>query len=304
MRRYFVVPAIVVNVSLALTALPVAIETGARPWTAAVIANCILPGFIGLLMLKVWPRTPRRLWKFHVLSLACIVACIVYWEQLAPLLFTLAGVSTMLLYDLWYSRIPKRGSQIQLKQAIPSATLTNERGEQINTESWSHPTLALFYRGNWCPLCMAQISEIAGHYRELQQLGITTRLISPQPTGQTAKLAKRFDVPMSFYVDPKGEAAKQLGILHPAGVPAGVFYYKEKGLGTYPADTVLPTVLLTDADGMVRYLSVTDNYRVRPDPETFLAVARHVLSDSDSGSGQAPASNLDDQTRGNIEKHK
>jgi hypothetical protein len=38
------------------------------------------------------------------------------------------------------------------------------------------------------------------------------------------------------------------------------------------SDTVLPTVIIADADGRILYSDQTDNYRVRPDPEIFLRV--------------------------------
>ena len=40
----------------------------------------------------------------------------------------------------------------------------------------------------------------------------------------------------------------------------------------YEADTVLPTAVVTDASGRILLSDQTDNYRVRPEPETFLAI--------------------------------
>jgi len=73
------------------------------------------------------------------------------------------------------------------------------------------------------------------------------------PKTETRDLAARFDVPFRFLVDPGGRATRQLGI------PG------------YHPDTVLPTAVVTDADGRILLADQTDNYRVRPEPETFLA---------------------------------
>ena len=35
---------------------------------------------------------------------------------------------------------------------------------------------------------------------------------------------------------------------------------------------MLPTVLITDARGEIRYVDLADNYRVRPEPSVFLRV--------------------------------
>ncbi len=40
----------------------------------------------------------------------------------------------------------------------------------------------------------------------------------------------------------------------------------------YDSDTVLPTVIITDEKGKIIFVDLTDNYRVRPEPETFLQI--------------------------------
>ena len=80
------------------------------------------------------------------------------------------------------------------------------------------------------------------------------------------ELAARFDVPMIFLRDRDGMAAKQLGIAQKWGTPMGL-----QLLG-YESDTVLPTVILTDAQGRIIFSDQTDNYRVRPEPGVFEAL--------------------------------
>ncbi len=130
-----------------------------------------------------------------------------------------------------------------------------------------NPAVLLFYRGNWCPLCMAQISEIAARYREFVDLGITVWLISPQPEDMSRVLAERYDVPFVFLVDKDNKLATELAIAQPNGVPAGV-------ARDYPPDTVLPTLVVTGPSGTIVFSDQTDNYRVRPEPDVFLAILR------------------------------
>ena len=42
----------------------------------------------------------------------------------------------------------------------------------------------------------------------------------------------------------------------------------------YDSDTVMPTVIITGKDGKIVWTHETDNYRVRPEPDTFLEVLR------------------------------
>ncbi len=54
-----------------------------------------------------------------------------------------------------------------------------------------------------------------------------------------------------------------MGIVNADGTPAGMIGYE--------SDTVLPPVVVTDAEGRIVYADQTDNYRVRPTPDTVLA---------------------------------
>jgi peroxiredoxin len=131
------------------------------------------------------------------------------------------------------------------------------------------PTVWLFYRGNWCPLCMAQVGEIAARWRDVEALGAQVVLVSPQDEAHTRSLAARHGVAFRYLRDEGLEAARRLGIANDDGTPAGMIGYE--------SDTVLPTLVVTDGDGRIAYADQTDNYRVRPTPDTVLAALRGIV---------------------------
>jgi peroxiredoxin len=114
---------------------------------------------------------------------------------------------------------------------------------------------------------MAQIEEIAGRYQEMTDMGIKVALISPQPDEHTKNLAGMHDVPFHFLIDAENRFAESLGIAIDYGVPVGV-------MGGYAPNTVMPTVVVTNASGTIVFSDQTDNYRVRPEPDVFLAILR------------------------------
>ena len=186
----------------------------------------------------------------------------------AALLTAVIGLTTLIVYSYWYSDLPRGENAIlRMGQSLPAFELETEAGEKIQSTAFlGKPLLLLFYRGNWCPLCMAQIREVAAQYRELHERGVEVVLVSPQPHRYTRKLAAKFDVPFRFLVDPGNRAAQRLGIFAKDGLPAGL-----QVLG-YDTDTVWPTVIITNAGGEILFADLTDNYRVRPEPSTFLEV--------------------------------
>ncbi len=176
------------------------------------------------------------------------------------------------LYIKWYSIFEDRKSNEILKigNQLPKLDLQNSEKNTVNTSKFiGNPSIFLFYRGNWCPLCMAQIKEIASQYKELEKRNVNMVLISPQPHGNTKSLSQKFNLNFHFLVDEGNKVAKKLHILAKNGLPMGF-----QTLG-YDSDTVMPTVIITNKEGKIIFADLTNNYRVRPEPETFLKILDH-----------------------------
>ena len=177
-----------------------------------------------------------------------------------------------LAYVFWYSRFGKRTQNFEVGSFLPEFELEDTSKNKVASKSFlGKPTILMFYRGNWCPLCMAQIKEIASQYNELEKRGITMVLISPQPHHFSKSLAKKYNVNFQFLVDVDNKVVKQLEIFHKNGLPAGM-----QLLG-YKNDTVMPTILITDSKSKIIFADLTNNYRVRPEPETFFKILDNTL---------------------------
>lgn len=219
------------------------------------------------------PRTPRHPLGFSIicgLGLVMTMAASFRYGPAAGAIHVWAGGTLLgwLAYLRWYSVFRGRDSAaLRPGSRLPEFELESLHGELVSSASFSTaPHLLLFYRGNWCPFCTAQIEELAAAYQRLEKLGLKVILISPQSIGKAQSLASRFNVPMVFMRDRDNNAAKRLGIQHKWGTPMGL-----QAL-SYSSDTVLPTIILTDAKGNILYSVQTDNYRVRPDPKSFEAL--------------------------------
>ena len=180
----------------------------------------------------------------------------------------LAGVAGFFLYDFWYSSFGRRiNERLAPGEQLPRFTARDLEGREVSSDDLlGQPALFMFYRGNWCPFCRAQVKEIIGRYRELLDRGVRVALVSPGDHDLTRRVADIFNIPFNFWVDEDLAAARTLGIADVDGVPAGPLR------GRYGRDTVLPTVVITDARGRILFSDQTQNYRVRPEPEIFLRV--------------------------------
>jgi len=194
------------------------------------------------------------------------------YDQAAGLIHVWAAVTLVLwlIYLRWYSVFHDRDAQsLRVGSDLPEFRLESLEGHPVSSQSFkAKPHILLFYRGNWCPFCTAQIEELAVSYRQLEEKGFNVVLISSQSQKKNQALATRFDVPMIFLMDRDNAAAKQLGISHKWGTPMGM-----QLLG-YGSDTVLPTVILTNSEGRIIYTDQTDNYRVRPEPGFYESILK------------------------------
>ncbi len=251
-------------------------DTTQLAWWAALLA--VMPQLIFFINLFLRPvaRTSAVLgWIFVPVVLATGLLFysgshnLIAWASVVGI-----GWAGNLLYQFWFSRFGRVSNErLAVGQKLPAMSFYDTQKQLVQVNDLQGPLLLIFYRGNWCPLCVAQIKEVAEMYKALAERGIQALLISPQPEAMTQKLAKQFDVPMRFLADKDSVVAKSLGIYVANGTPAGL-----QVLG-FDNDTVMPTVILTDAAHQIIFVDETDNYRVRPEPELFLKIYdQHVRS--------------------------
>jgi peroxiredoxin len=229
--------------------------------------------FTGL-FLKPQARTSRNLNGFTLpVFIGLLVGLIGFIVNKNSLHFDLFVFFLLIIswitYLKWYSVFENRlnNSILKIGAKLPNFELENSNKLQISSSTFiGNFSIFLFYRGNWCPLCMAQIKEIVAQYKEIEKRGIHMILVSPQPHSFSEALAKKHKVPFHFLTDKNNTVAEKLGIFHKAGLPAGF-----QILG-YETDTVMPTVIITDKKEKIIYIDETDNYRVRPEPETFFNI--------------------------------
>lgn len=276
LKSAFIGPYMMATMALgAFAAWRIAHEGPTLGWSGVLFTTVPLLVTIAWIMLsRTVARTSNHLPTVGTLGVIGIAITVWSWiagsETFLPAVLATASFAGFVLYSYWYSHLDRsRPSNIKIGSRLPSFTVKDLDGTVLQSEKITErPTIILFYRGNWCPLCMAQIKELSARTRDFAAIDTRIALISPQPLAHTASLAKQHDPGLDFYVDEGNAAARSLGIADPDGLPMGM-----QALG-YASETVLPTLIITDWKGHVAWTHETDNYRVRPDPDTYLEVLR------------------------------
>ena len=246
-------------------------------WAGIGLILSALPLIIFLLYLvlfKKLARTSEHLLLVSVPSLiGYVMVFIVFYKNnsysnLIAMMLAMSAFLITFLYVYWYSNnVRQKTALLTCGKRLPEFAVQNTHGNQVNSSILQgNKALIFFYRGNWCPLCMAQINEIAASYKKFSDKNIDVMFISPQPSHNTQKLAKKFNLPFKFYTDLNNKSAKKLGISHVFGLPMGF-----QLLG-YESETVYPTVIAIDGKGVILYNDQAKNYRLRPEPEELLKI--------------------------------
>ena len=155
-------------------------------------------------------------------------------------------------------------------QRLPAFHAIDEQGNDLESEDLrGQPSVLLFVRGNWCPFCSRQVANLTKHYKSINDLGARLVLVTPKPLETTRRVAEFFEVEFEFWLDEKLAIARQLGIVQAHGVPSD--HQQE-----YGEDTVWPTSLVVDGDGVIRYASLSKMIADRPNPQKFVQVLESI----------------------------
>jgi len=154
---------------------------------------------------------------------------------------------------------------LQKGRPLPDFSAVDEEGNPVSSSDLlGKPAVLLFVRGNWCPFCTRQVEQLTGHYKEIIALGAVLIFVTPKPLETTKRVAEFFKVEFDYWLDDSLAIAKSLGLVLPAGVP-------NDSADEYGVDTVWPTAIITDAQGIIHYSRLSRLLFDRPSPETLLA---------------------------------
>lgn len=162
---------------------------------------------------------------------------------------------------------------------MPDGDLLDSSGEPTSLEATrgGKPAVVVFYRGAWCPYCNLTLKA----YQEQLLGSLTARgvaLIAVSPQRPDGSLSMRETNALTFDVlsDPGNQLATGLGILTSPGEGTAAAQGKlgldvaatnADGTNTLP----MPTVVVVNAGGTIRWIDVHPNYTTRTEPGEILA---------------------------------
>ena len=96
---------------------------------------------------------------------------------------------------------------------------------------------------------------------EAEKAGVEIVAVSPDPNARSHEMAQRLHLGYRFVADPDLAVTRRYGLVHARG-------------GQQGEDVPIPTTVVLDRDGVVRWLWISNNFQVRPDPNEVRRAVR------------------------------
>jgi peroxiredoxin len=170
---------------------------------------------------------------------------------------------------------------------IPDAPMLDAHGAPVSLRAaaGARPAVIVFYRGAWCPYCNLTLRTYQDQlYPALTERGIGLIAVSPQKPDGSLTAQEKNDLRFPVLTDAGNALARQLGILLPPRTQE--LRAAQETLGTdLPAinadgteNLPMPTVVLVDAEGRIRWIDIHPDYTTRTEVADILAAADSALS--------------------------
>lgn len=142
------------------------------------------------------------------------------------------------------------------------------------------PVLLKFFRGHWCPYCVAELRRWEAMRPALEALGVAIVTVCADRAEEIRAGRKKHGLRAVMLPDPTLALTDRWRLRNPRN-----FAPRPGMIIPLP----IPTTILVDADGVVRWIDQATDYMRRSDPERVLPVIRERLVESTAGRRVAAA---------------
>lgn len=162
----------------------------------------------------------------------------------------------------------------------PDFALPDQQGRTVSLyETLARgPVVLLFYRGEWCPYCCAQLRAMQLALPQLTAAGARLVAVSPELPDHSLSMAERNALDFDILSDRGAMVARSYGLVY--RVPDDMRdFYRDRGVDLgirhgcppgQPWHLPIPATYLLAPSGIVRFASIDADYTQRPEPQSLV----------------------------------
>ena len=226
-------------------------------------------GFIGALIIGI-ALSSTALWMEVTVGIA-----------IPAVLSILTGV--IFLWILTLRKTPLGDIKVKVGDTVfPFKSQTDANQPFDETAFQGKRTLLKFHRGAWCPYCCAELKQFEEMKPQLQQFKVDLVALSGDTVEDCKKHKVRDNLSHTLLADPNLTVVKQYGLEHQKalggnlGSTLTLFGIPFPMMMKFKSMSV-PTTLLIDESGVIRWIDQSADYRLRANEQTVMAAVRQVF---------------------------
>jgi len=214
------------------------------------------------------PPTVERMVAFAGLLLSA-VALLAHPGAVGYVVAGLVCAASGFFFSLTFaSGLPDQRAAVALGGRAPDFRALDSDGREFRLSALAGSRVLLkFFRGTWCPYCVADLRLWSERRGELRELGLKLVAVSHDTVDELSKFMRNRNWDMTLVADPDLEVIRRYNLQNHNFTPKrGPF-----------RDMAIPTTLLIDKDGTVLWMSQATDFRVRLHPGKVLDAVRAAL---------------------------
>lgn len=252
-------------------------DTALFVWSGVVLAVAVIVGFIVQISSAMMLVTP---WYLPVggTAAALLVAYATFrrrnWQRIGLVAVCLGLACLEWLFVLVLTVLPSYAGPVAAGGAFPAFRAELADGSEIRESFFQqHPaTAVVFYQGRWCPFCVTQLRELEAHQAEFERIKVPVLVVSIEDVQTAAQTQK--DFPHLVVVsDEQGGLSNAVQLINRGTAPGG-------------KDCAIPTIILVDRSGTVRWLHRPTRFIARPSASELVATIKQYGLDEAGMAGR------------------
>jgi peroxiredoxin len=160
----------------------------------------------------------------------------------------------------------------------PSFELPDQGGKIVRSDDLltRGPLVINFYRGRWCPYCVAELEEWQRQLPRVEAAGVSLVAISPQKQQHTYFTADQHQLRYPVLSDAHNDVARKFGLVYrlPDYLEAHyrrIFVNLPNSNGDQSWELPLPATYVIHREGIVRYCFADADFTRRAEPSEVIA---------------------------------
>ncbi len=179
-----------------------------------------------------------------------------------------------------YSSFDRSNDNLTVGEPFPSFELPTSTGGTVSLDDLrGRRVVVLTYRGGWCPFCTTELLALRDHYQEILDRKVEVIAVSVDDPKQAEAMRTRVGLDITFASDHDGSLLGALGVADDDALIPGLAAAGFGGSDSAGDDIYLPTTILLDEGGVIRWVHRADNYRVRATPAEVVRAIDSIFGD-------------------------